>query len=61
MGLCIVNGLVVGAIRGGHATVGCSLELMLVEALLWCGPTLSSFTIDLTHAPNRARLILFPV
>ena len=32
MGLYVVNGLVVGAVRGGHATVVCSLELMLPGA-----------------------------
>ena len=61
MGLCVVNGLVVGAVCGGHAAVGYNLELMLPGAFLWCGPTLFSFPIDLTHAPNRARLLLFLV
>ena len=61
MGLCIVNGLVVGAVCGGHAIVGYNLELMLPGAFLWCGPILFSFPIDLTHAPNRARLLLFLV
>lgn len=60
MDLCVVNGQVVGAVRGGHVAVGCSLELMLPKAFLWCDPTLSSLPIDLTHSPNRAWLIFFP-
>lgn len=58
MDLCVVNGLVVGAVCGGHAAVGYSLKLMLLEPFLWCDPTLSSF-IDLTHSPNRVWLIFF--
>ena len=29
MGLCVVNGLAVGAVHGGHVVASCNVELML--------------------------------
>ena len=34
MGLCIVNGLAVGAVCGGHVAAGCSGELMLKDLMM---------------------------